>query len=316
MTPIRPLIVEGGAHRLAGGWCRFDLVEVAGRRVAAETLDPEDLARLTAPRPDLVGLTLDRPRIMGIVNVTPDSFSDGGADASLGQTVDRALGLVAEGADILDIGGESTRPGAAEVPADQEIARTGPVIEALRARSSVPISIDTRKAAVARAALAAGADMVNDVSALRFDPNLAGVAAGARALCLMHSRATPETMQDAARYDDVMAEVASELSTAAAGAPNVPLILDPGIGFAKDQAQNLALLRHLAGLHALGRPLLVGASRKRFVGAISGVEAAGDRVHGSVAVALGAVAQGAQVLRVHDVAATRQALSLWMAIHG
>ncbi len=279
-------------------------------------------ARLTARRAMLCGLTLDRPRIMGILNVTPDSFSDGGTLATVADAVARAK-VIARDADILDIGGESTRPGAAEVPVSEEINRTAPVIRAIRdAGITTPISIDTRKAAVADAALAAGADMVNDVSAFRFDPDLADVvASNGVSVCLMHSVGTPDTMQAQAQYDDVVFDVFDHLAeriafAVQAGIDRQKIITDPGIGFGKTLQHNVTLLRNLTVYHDLGLPILLGASRKRFIGTISGVEQAAERVAGSLAVALHGVTQGVQVLRVHDTAETRQALSLHLAVNG
>jgi dihydropteroate synthase len=272
-------------------------------------------------RPTLCGLTLDRPRIMGILNVTPDSFSDGGALTDRAAAVNHAA-LMAADADILDIGGESTRPGAQPVPLAEEIARTAPVIRAIRdAGVTAPISIDTRNAETARAALAAGADMVNDVSALTHDPAMAAVVAEAGVpVCLMHAQGDPRTMQDAPQYTDVVAEVLDFLSgrveaALAAGIARDRIVIDPGIGFGKTLAHNLALLRALGAFQALGLPVLLGASRKRFIGTITGVDRPADRLAGSLAVALHAAGQGVQVVRVHDVIETRQALSLWAALN-
>jgi dihydropteroate synthase len=229
--------------------------------------------------------------------------------------------MALDGAALLDIGGESTRPGAAEVPVAEEIARTEPVIAALRG-AGLPLSIDTRKAEVARAALAAGAAIVNDVSALTFDAGLAGVVAAAGVpLVLMHAQGTPATMQDAPVYDDVLLDVYDWLeariaAAEAAGIARGRIVVDPGIGFGKTAAHNLALIRGLSLFHGLGCPLLLGASRKRFIGMISGEERADRRVAGSLAVALAGAAQGAQLLRVHDVAETRAALALARAISG
>ncbi|WRH61891.1 MAG: dihydropteroate synthase [Fuscovulum sp.] len=316
-----------GALPLAGGWCWFAQVEVLrrdgpSRVVAVGDLPAEVRDRLSAPRPDFGGMAMDRPRIMGILNVTPDSFSDGGRflapDAALTQAQ-----AMARGADVLDIGGESTRPGAAEVELAEEVARTAPVIAALRAGGlEVPISIDTRKAAVAKAALAAGSGIVNDVAAMGFDPAMAGVVAAAGApIILMHAVKTPATMQDDPRYDDVLLDVYDFLKdriavAEAAGIPRARIMVDPGIGFGKTAAHNLTLIRGLSLFHDLGVPVLLGASRKRFIGTIGGEDQADRRMPGSVAVALAGVAQGAQVLRVHDVAETRQALRLWQAVNG
>lgn len=283
---------------------------------------PERDTRFIQPPAQICGLSLDRARIMGIVNVTPDSFSDGGRLTGLAAGVAHARMLIDQGADILDIGGESTRPGAAVVPEADEIARTAPLIRALRTEGvSAPISIDTRKARVAEAALAAGASFVNDVSALTWDRDLARVVADAGVpICLMHTQGTPQTMQENPQYQDVRFDVYDWLQDALAraqGAGIAPeqVILDPGIGFGKTLAHNLALLQHVALFHGLGCAILVGASRKRFIGTLSGVEDASARVHGSVAVALHLAAQGAQIIRVHDVAATVQALALWRAVN-
>lgn len=284
-------------------------------------LSAADCMALAAPRPILSVLPGDRPLVMGIVNVTPDSFSDGGTAFAPEAALARARAHVAAGADILDIGGESTRPGAADVPVAQEITRTIPVIRAIRAAGiTTPISIDTRKAAVAEAALAAGADIVNDVSALTHDPDLAAVVVQAGVpICLMHAQGTPQTMQAGPRYGDVLAEVydwlAARLDFAVAQGINpARIITDPGIGFGKTLAHNLTLLRGLSRFHALGAPILLGASRKRFIGTISGVDEATRRMPGSLAVALHAAAQGVQIIRVHDVMETVQALALWRAL--
>lgn len=316
-----------GALPLAGGWCWFAQVEVLrrdgpSRVVAVGDLPAEVRDRLSAPRPYFGGMAMDRPRIMGILNVTPDSFSDGGRFLAPEAALTQAQ-VMARGADVLDIGGESTRPGAAEVELAEEVARTAPVIAALRAGGlEVPISIDTRKAAVAKAALAAGAGIVNDVAAMGFDPAMAGVVAAAGApIILMHAVKTPATMQDDPRYDDVLLDVYDFLKdriavAEAAGIPRARIMVDPGIGFGKTAAHNLTLIRGLSLFHDLGVPVLLGASRKRFIGTIGGEDQADRRMPGSVAVALAGVAQGAQVLRVHEVAETRQALRLWQAVNG
>ena len=271
----------------------------------------------------ICGLDLSRPRIMGILNVTPDSFSDGGTLDNVEAAVARGRAMAADGADILDIGGESTRPGAVDVAVEDEIARVVPVIEGLRAAGvTTPVSIDTRKAAVADAALAAGADMVNDVTALRYDPDMGAVVAQAGCdVCLMHSKGDPATMQNAPAYENVTEEVLDHLRAAvdrarAAGIADDRIVVDPGIGFGKTQDHNLTLLRDLARFGELGFPVLLGASRKRFIGAITGIEVARDRLAGSLAVALHGVALGAHILRVHDVAETWQALAMWQAING
>lgn len=329
MTYLRPIAMSdparpAGALALAGGWCWFDRVEILSRTAPPQIVGLGDLTeaertRLSAPRPAFGGLAMDRPRLMGILNITPDSFSDGGLFLRPEAALMQARRMAA-GADILDIGGESTRPGAAEVPAEDEIARTAPVIAVLREGGlDRPISIDTRKAAVAQAAFDAGATILNDVTALRFDPAMAGVAARAGVpVVLMHSIETPATMQDDPRYDDVLLDVhdalAGRLAAArAAGIPEGRLAVDPGIGFGKTLAHNLTLLARLSLFHDLGVPVLLGASRKRFIGTISAEAEAARRVPGSLAVALAGVAQGMQMIRVHDVAETRQALSLWQA---
>lgn len=258
---------------------------------------------------------------MGVVNVTPDSFSDGGRFFDEAAATAHARKLLADGADILDIGGESTRPGAEPVPADAELARVLPVIQAVRRDSDVPISIDTAKSAVARAAVAAGATIWNDVTALRGAPDSADTAAelGCQVV-LMHMQGEPRTMQDDPRYDDVVAEVRDFLAeraeaAMAAGVSRDRILLDPGIGFGKRLEHNLALLRGLPDLAALGFPLVLGVSRKRFIKAIdSSAESADDRLGGSLAAALQGAARGAAILRVHDVRETVQALAIEAAI--
>ena len=276
-----------------------------------------------AARPRLAGIALDRPRIMGIVNVTPDSFSDGGLHADAAAAVAQGVQLVAEGADILDVGGESTRPGADLVPVDAELARVIPVIEGLRALTEVPISIDTRKAEVMARAAAAGADILNDVSALTHDPDALAVAAETGLpVILMHALGDPKTMNEDPQYSDVALDVFDFLEARiaaceAAGIPRVKLVADPGIGFGKHLHHNVAVLASLALYHGLGVPVLLGASRKKLIDHISDVPNPKDRVPGSIAAALAAAAQGVQIVRVHDVAATRQALNVWRAaMHG
>jgi dihydropteroate synthase len=315
-----------GAYPLAGGWCWFDRVEVLrrggpARIVPASEVPADALDRLIAPRGGLARLQFDRPRIMGILNVTPDSFSDGGLFDRPDAAITQAQRMVEAGADILDIGGESTRPGANAVPESHEIARTCPVIAALReAGATVPISIDTRKAGVAKAALRAGADMVNDVAALTYDPAMSGaVAAAAVPLCLMHAQGTPEVMQADPRYDNVLLDVYDFLqerveAAVAAGIERARVVVDPGIGFGKTVQHNLMLLRGLSLFHGLGCPVLLGVSRKRFIGTIGGATEAQDRMPGSLAVTLAGVAQGVQIHRVHDVAEVAQGLRLWRAI--
>jgi dihydropteroate synthase len=320
--PVRPR----GAFALAGGWCWFDRVEVISRSgpsriIAATELPAAVLTRLTAPRAAFAGISLDRPRLMGILNVTPDSFSDGGKFLGTDAAVTQAQ-LMAKTAEIIDIGGESTRPGAVEVPVADEITRTAPVIEVLRKEGlRAPISIDTRKALVAMAALNAGASLVNDVSALGFDAGLGPLVAQTGVpVVLMHAQGLPATMQDDPSYGDVLLDIydalAARLAKAEAlGIDRTKIALDPGIGFGKTQSHNLALLRRLSLFHGLGCPILLGTSRKRFIEAIGRAERAEARMPGSIATALAGVAQGAQIIRVHDVAETRQALRLWQSLN-
>ncbi|WP_431299138.1 dihydropteroate synthase [Tabrizicola sp. BL-A-41-H6] len=332
MKYLRPIAMTDAARpeaglSLAGGWCWFDRVEVLergakGRVVPVSEVPANALHRLTAARPAFAGLGMDRPRIMGILNVTPDSFSDGGQflapDAALAQAR-----TMAEAAEIIDIGGESTRPGAVEVSVADEVARTAPVIAALRAGGmEAVISIDTRKAAVAEAALQAGADLVNDVSALGFDAALGPLVARTGApVVLMHAQGAPATMQDNPQYADVLLDVYDALEAKvrvaeAMGIARSRIAVDPGIGFGKTAEHNLALIRGLSLFHGLGCPILLGASRKRFVGTYGQAADPAARMPGSVAVALAGVAQGVQMVRVHDVAETRQALRLWLAVNG
>jgi dihydropteroate synthase len=265
-------------------------------------------------------VTLSAPRVMGILNVTPDSFSDGGAYDGTAVAVERAHAMTDEGADIIDVGGESTRPGSAAVSEAAEIGRVLPVIERLVAELSIPVSVDTRHAAVARACVDAGASVINDITGFR-EPGMVEVAAGCEAgLVVMHMLGDdPATMQDDPRYDDVVSEVAAFLGERAAALEAVGvdpnrIAVDPGIGFGKTLEHNLELLRGLPAIAALGYPVLVGASRKRFIGHILGEEDPKRRVAGSVGAAVYAAMNGADVLRVHDVAETAQALRVIAAI--
>jgi len=263
-------------------------------------------------------LDLSRVAIMGILNVTPDSFSDGGAFLDRERAVAHARAMVADGADIIDVGGESTRPGAASVTAAQEIDRVVPVIKVLARAVSVPISIDTSKPEVMRAAVAAGAGMINDVRALRESGALAAAAALQRPVCLMHMHGEPGTMQQNPEYGDVVGNVRDYLHArvavaVAAGIAREHIVVDPGFGFGKTVAHNLELLRRLAELSELG-PLLVGLSRKSMIGKLLGLPVA-QRQHASVALALTAAQNGASILRVHDVAATVQAVRMWEAVN-
>jgi dihydropteroate synthase len=266
-------------------------------------------------------LVLDRVLVMGIVNVTPDSFSDGGRLTTSSAAIAHAKRLLDEGADILDIGGESTRPGAAEVTPDEELSRVLPVLEGL-ADCGKPLSIDTRKPVVMRRAVAAGAAMINDVAALRAPDALAAAADSAAAVCLRHMRGEPGTMQQSPVYADVVGEVIEFLrgridACRTAGIAVERLAVDPGFGFGKTLEHNLTLLAHLDRLRALGRPIVSGISRKGSLGALTG-RPVGERVHASIAAALAAVARGAAIVRVHDVAATVDALKVWQAVerHG
>ncbi|WP_120500856.1 dihydropteroate synthase [Roseovarius sp. EL26] len=317
---IRPI----GAYALAGGWLWFDTVEELHRNgpsrlVHAAELPPEILERLTAPRPAIASLNFDTPHLMGILNVTPDSFSDGGQHYALEAALTRTQAMIADGASIIDVGGESTRPGAAEVVIEEEISRTAPVISAIRAASDIPVSIDTRKTPVANAAHQSGANLVNDVAGFTFDPALALYCAQHDLpVCVMHAQGTPEIMQNDPRYDNVALDIYDYLSDridalVATGISRKQIITDPGIGFGKTLEHNLTLLRNLALFHSLGCPILLGASRKRFIGTIGGTEEARNRAPGSIAVALAGVAQGVQILRVHDVSETNEALKLWQA---
>jgi dihydropteroate synthase len=262
-------------------------------------------------------LVMDRPYVVGILNVTPDSFSDGGQFMAFQRAIDRGLGMAAEGADLIDIGGESTRPGAPQVPEQEELDRVIPVVEKLHREVDLPLSIDTSKSAVAREAVSAGADFVNDVSGLTFDEEMAGVVAVSGAgLIIMHTRGRPEFMQQDTHYADLFTEVVASLNRSikvaeSAGVASDRIAIDPGIGFGKDVAGNLELLRRTADLVELGRPVMLGTSRKSFIGRVLGKDDPAERLAGTLAtVALG-YAGGARLFRVHDVAAAREAA--WMA---
>ena len=284
---------------------------------AAREPDAADAARDVTPQEVLPRKPLvlgGRPLVMGIVNVTPDSFSDGGDFLVHDAAIAHGKKLLREGADILDIGGESTRPGHAPVSAEEEIARVAPVIHALACATDIPLSIDTMKAKVAEAAIEAGASIVNDVFALQQPGALETVAASNAGVCLMHSQGTPQTMQLDPQYQDVVAEVTDFLRgrLAAAEAHGIAaerVVLDPGFGFGKRSAHNITLLRELETLHALGRPLLVGLSRKSVLGQITGSDI-DARLSSSIAAAVIAAMKGAKILRVHDVKATVDALKV------
>ena len=324
-------VAQGTALPLAGGPISFtaaELIEGMPRAAKRRLVTAQDLARssdadldpvlkrVTAPRPPFAGFAFTRPLIMGIVNVTPDSFSDGGLYDTTEGAIVHAAELAKDGADIVDVGGESTRPGSDAVEEGEELSRVIPVLEGL-AGLHAAVSIDTRKASVARAAAKAGVKIFNDVSALTYDgESLAAAAETGLSVIIMHAKGEPKTMQDDPRYDDVALEVYDYLSlrieaAEAAGIDRSRIAADPGIGFGKTLAHTLTLLANLSLLHGLGVPLLVGASRKRFISGVAGGETPQSREPGSFAVALVAAAQGAQILRVHDVAGTRQALSVW-----
>lgn len=327
----RPLAQSGkiqpaGALPLAGGPTWFTHAQVISRTepsriVPADAIPSRMLTCLTAARSPLGGLMMDRPRIMGILNLTPDSFSDGGSHVTAGAALAHGRQMVRDGASIVDVGGESTRPGALEVPEEAEIARVEPVITALSEAIDAPISVDTRKASVAEAAIGAGAAIVNDISGFTFDPDLAPFCADHHVpVCIMHSPGTPDAMQNMTDYDHLLLDIYDHLGRQiakleAAGIPRARMCVDPGIGFGKTGAQNLDILANLSLFHGHGVPLLVGASRKGFIGRVGREQTPAKRMPGSVAVALGAVAQGAHILRVHDVPETAQALALWQAVH-
>jgi dihydropteroate synthase len=318
---------QGGA--LAGSdfiaFTQVELIEREGGRIRRSVLSYEEakahtdkLRLIEARRPDFAGLAMGRPKLMGIINVTPDSFSDGGRLAGPDDAIAHGRRLAQEGADILDVGGESTRPGSDAVSFEAEGQRVVPVIRML-ARDGHRVSIDTRKAALMRDAVAAGAAIVNDISALTFDrESLAVVASLACPVILMHAQGDPKTMQDNPVYDDVALDVFDRLAERvaaceAAGIPRGRIAVDPGIGFGKTFAHNLQLLSQLPLLSGLGAVLVVGLSRKAFTGALTGEKRAGERVLGSVGGAIQAALNGAQILRVHDVKSTRQALAVALA---
>jgi len=312
------------AHSLAGGWAWFTHVEKLSRGAAPQVIDADEvpaeiLSRLTSSRSNVAGLSMCVPQIMGILNVTPDSFSDGGQFNAPDQAIARTKDMIAQGATIIDIGGESTRPGAGFVEIDEEIARTAPVISAVAPEIDAPISIDTRKAPVAAAALTAGAALINDVSGFTFDGDLGPLAAQQSApVCVMHAQGDPATMQDDPSYDDVLLDVYDFLEAQISqlqslGMARDQIVVDPGIGFGKTVAHNLALLSRISLFHSLGCPILLGASRKSLISHIAGAKDADQRMPGSLSLALAGLAQGVQFVRVHDVAETKQAIDLWQA---
>lgn len=342
---LRPLCgaVEAGrpAARIAGAWAGFDRIEVIacdGARSETATGDlgalgpwamglgqaqrsriEELLVRLTEPRPPIAGITMDAPALMGVLNVTPDSFSDGGDYAAAEDAIARGAWLRENGAAVLDIGGESTRPGSDPVPAEEEARRVLPVIEALK--GSGAISIDSRKAEVQGKAVAAGASIINDISALGEPCALMQAARLGVPVILMHCRGEPKTMQQAPAYDHPPAEIFDYLESRvrdceAAGIPRARIAVDPGIGFGKSLEHNLAILAHLSLFHGLGCPVLIGVSRKSFIGRITGEEKPKARLPGSIAAMIGGLNQGVQMVRAHDAAETSQAIAVWRATHG
>jgi dihydropteroate synthase len=328
-------VETGAARRLAGGRFAFAACEVLLREpgVITATIAGIDevaawadyrttrlLDNMTAPRAQFAGVAMDSPAIMGVINVTPDSFSDGGDNLEADTAIAQGRAMVEAGAAILDIGGESTRPGSDAVDGAAERARVLPVIQGL-AEVGVPLSIDSRRARVMAAALEAGAAVVNDVSALTYDDDaLATVAASGAPVVLMHTQGDPKTMQQDPIYDCAPLDVYDYLEgrievCAAAGIERRRIAIDPGIGFGKSPlGHNIEILQRLGLLHSLGCPLLLGVSRKSFIGRLAGVEAPKDRFAGSLAAGLAILDQGAQILRVHDVAETKQAVAVWHAM--
>ncbi len=326
---------DGKVARLAGGlnWFanvelihgdgRRELVSVAGLEDSFDDVMAADWGRLTGPRAPLqMGartIRLDQPQVMGIINATPDSFSDGGAYADARAAAEGGATMAGQGAAIIDVGGESTRPGAATVWEGDEIERILPVVQQLAAAGTA-VSIDTRKSGVMRAAIGAGAGLVNDVSGLKWDPLSAAVVAEAGVpVVLMHHQGDPQSMQDAPRYGDVLVEVYEWLeervvAAEEAGISRSSILVDPGIGFGKTIAHNLELINGLALFQGLGCGIVFGASRKRMIGALAGEVPPDERLPGSLALALKAVEQGAQLIRVHDVAETVQALKVWRGL--
>jgi dihydropteroate synthase len=319
------------ARPLAGGPIAFGFLELAARKLGqagrrhplalsqAMTGLTDLLGRLQQPRPDWAGFDLSKPLIMGVVNVTPDSFSDGGDFATAEDAIGQGIRLAEQGADIVDIGGESTRPGAQEVSAEEEIRRVVPVIRALAERG-LCVSIDTRHAAVMQAAVAAGARIVNDITALTGDPGSAKVAAkSGAALVLMHMQGEPRTMQADPHYADTTLDLIDYFTDRLAdlhklGVDPARIALDPGIGFGKKDPHNLLLLQELAAFQVFGCPVLLGVSRKSFVGRLSRKEPPKERVGGSLAAGLSGFDQGIQIIRAHDVAETFQARAIWLAM--
>ncbi len=303
------------------GNVKHAIVRVSTMQAIDEPRVKDLLDRIAAPRAAVAGVSMDSPRIMGIVNVTPDSFSDGGDHFEPEAAIGHARKLAAEGADFIDIGAESTRPGSSPVAEDEELRRLLPVFRGL-AGLTVPLSADTRKPRIMLEAAAAGAAILNDVSALSFAPDSLSTAATLNLpTVLMHAQGDPQTMQENPVYKDAVIEVYDFLESrieaaAAAGMPRDRIIADPGIGFGKTLAHNLSLLQSISIFHGLGVPLLAGTSRKGFVQKLTGAEGPKEAVEGSIAASLDAVSQGVQIVRTHDVHATHRALSLWKSLRG
>jgi dihydropteroate synthase len=314
-----------GAYAIAGGWSWFTHAERLTRDKDAEVVSVADiphniLDNISSARKPVCGLDMGTPQIMAVLNVTPDSFSDGGQYHSIEDAVLRARTMVGQGAALLDIGGESTRPGADFVDNTEEVNRIVPVIKALLAAGvTTPISIDTRKADVAKAALREGAVMFNDVTAFQYDSDSLFVVSKMQPyVCLMHSPSDPKTMQNNPVYANVLLDIYDHLEARIAacvdaGLPKDQIVVDPGIGFGKTLDHNLQLIRGLSLFHGLGCPVLLGVSRKRFIGDLGNAQEPADRVAGSLAIGLEGLRQGLQFLRVHDIWQTRQAINLWQA---
>ena len=289
--------------------------------VLAKNIPEYILHNITDERAKVCGLSFDAPRVMGILNVTPDSFSDGGKYSTLETATEYCISMASAGADIIDIGGESTRPGAREVKTSEEISRVIPVIDKIAHEIAVPISADTRKSEVAKMAISSGAALVNDISGLTFDSKMGEFCIKHSVpVCIMHSQGLPETMQNEPKYKDVCLDIYDFLSQQIenlvnSGMQRKAIIVDPGIGFGKSLTHNLSLLRKISLFHGLGVPILIGVSRKKFVKTLAGLKENEDRMPGSISVALFARSQGVQIFRVHDVKETVQAMKLWHSVH-
>jgi len=328
---FRPIInsdptIPGSAGVLHGTQFWFTHAEKLTRHsepeiVLAKNIPKDIFHNITKKRAQICGLSFDIPRVMGILNVTPDSFSDGGRYSTLETATEHCISMVSAGADIIDIGGESTRPGALEVDTSEEISRVIPVIEKLANIITVPISADTRKSEVAKMAIASGAAMVNDISGLKFDSKMSDFCIESDVpVCIMHSQGIPETMQNEPKYIDVCLDIYDFLSQQIknlvnSGMQRKAIIVDPGIGFGKSLTHNLSLLRKISLFHGLGVPILIGVSKKKFVKTLAGLKENEDRMSGSISVALYARSQGVQIFRVHNVKETVQAMKLWHSVH-